>query len=215
MVPGKLSDSLELEPFPLSEPKHDILFSRGFFYTHQKAMETYIEARDFVADTGFTKRREYNLKTLKQTRIDPPLVNLIRDFSRLSYCYTQQCCYGHFVYPSQSDPDYIGPLSSTEDGGQIEYRIAYLALCVENNDNGKRLIGELGKIPELDPMMIQFGSATWFWEQAPNSFILQVEPDRFKDRDTAAIGCEEALQIEKVKKRFFDVLNQTMTSFKP
>ena len=85
----------------------------------------------------------------------------------------------------------------------VEYRIAYIALCVENSTFGKNLIEALKQITIIDPENIQFGSADWFWERQKNTYALQVEPDRFKYEDKMILDRKEALNIEKIRNNFF------------
>lgn len=65
------------------------------------------------------------------------------------------------------------PLSDTVS--EVEYRIAYLALCIENSAPGRMLYDSLQAIPAINPQNIQFGSAHWFWERQVNSYVLQVK----------------------------------------
>ena len=90
----------------------------------------------------------------------------------------------------------------------VEYRIAYVAVCIENSRLGKALLERLGKLPALDPAYIQFGCAEWFWTRQVNSYALQVEPQRFKEKDTCMVEYKEALHLEKIKQSFFIQLKQ-------
>jgi len=97
----------------------------------------------------------------------------------------------------------------------IRYRIAYIALCIEKSSAGAALYKSLEKIQEIDPEYVQFGSADWFWERNPSSFVLQVEPERFKYQDDALLGWQEALHIEKIRSLFFDELRALCDVFEP
>ncbi len=176
-------------------------------------METFIEALDLVANPDFHQQRENSLRTLKDAEIDPPLTNLMNDLSGLTCCFSLQSCYGHFLYPGQSDSHFIGPLPVIGEGVEIEYRIAYLALCIEDSDDGRDLKAQLRQIAQIAPSMIQFGSATWFWDRQINSYALQVEPDRFKDSDKAYIGYKEALEVEVARSQFFGALGRVIENF--
>lgn len=170
-------------------------------------METFAEIKEFLENPHFQEQRQENLKQLANAEIDKPIADLIDRFSILPYCFTLQCCYGHFVYDGQDDPHNLSPLPDTDIIGAVEYRIAYIAFCIENNDSGKKLHKDLHGITAIDPDNIQFCCAEWFWERQVNSFALQVEPGRFKDRDTAMLSYEEALHIEKTRNGFFHMLN--------
>jgi hypothetical protein len=90
----------------------------------------------------------------------------------------------------------------------VQYRIAYLALCLEDSEPGIRLRSLLGRVPEIGTGYIQFGSPKWFWEQCPNSYALQVGPERFCERDVVTIEYQEALRVQSVRDRFFDRLEE-------
>ena len=140
---------------------------------------------------------------LHEGMIDAPIVDLVNALNRLSCCFTLQCCYGHFLYAGQEDPHNLEPLPVTDGIAEVQYRIAYICLCVEDSAAGRALLAALREIPAMDPDNVQLCSADWFWERQVNSYALQVEPDRFKDRDTATLGFAEALQIEKLRNELF------------
>lgn len=168
-------------------------------------METFAAPREFVEDTGYSERRVRTVSALAPDCIDAPIRDLILGFAGLSHCFTLQSCYGHFLYTGQGDPQSVNTLPE-EDIGPVRYRIAYLALCIENGATGGRLRGALQALAEIDPEDVQFGSPGWFWEQHPNSYALQVEPGRFKQEDEAVIGHSEALHIQQVRDEFFEGL---------
>ena len=86
------------------------------------------------------------------------------------------------------------------------YRIAYIALCLENTTSGRAFREALEQIRLIDPENLQFGSPGWFWERYPNSYVLQLEPRRFIDKDAVTVGYFEARQIQKIRDRFFAAL---------
>ncbi len=171
-------------------------------------METFIQLRDLVANPGYRRQREKCLGKLDYRKIDPPLVELIRNMTQLDYCFPMQCCYGHFLYGDQKDQHNIEPLPVSLDVKDVQYRIAYIAFCIEENDSGKDLIEALKAGVSLAPGYIQFGCASWFWERQVNSYALQVEPERFMLQDTAVVDGQEALRIEEIRNRFFPWLEQ-------
>ncbi len=134
--------------------------------------------------------------------IDEPIVKLIRNFAKLPYCYTLQCCYGHFLYAGQENPQNLQQLPGL-DVGKVRYRIAYIALCIENSLSGVAFRRALEQVPAVDPDCIQFGSADWFWGCPLNSYALQVEPARFMRQDEAIIEYQEALHIQGIRNLFF------------
>jgi len=164
--------------------------------------------KEFLRNPQYQKQRQESLSKLDINAIDIPITELIKVFSLLTHCFTLQCCYGHFLYDRQKNPESVDPLPISKNIGNVEYRIAYLALCIQNNDSGKRLFSDLRKIQEIDPDHIQFGCAEWFWRKQVNSFVLQVEPERFKTKDSAVVPYSEALHIEKVRNKFFDAVRK-------
>jgi len=140
--------------------------------------------------------------------IDAHIIELIHAFNRLSYCFTLQCCYGHFLYEGQKDDHNLDPLPITDTIAEVEYRIAYICLCIENSESGRKLLEALSQIPAIDPKNIQLCCAEWFWERQINSYALQVEPERFKHQDKAILNYKEALHIEKIRNGFFVKLQE-------
>ncbi len=86
---------------------------------------------------------------------------------------------------------------------KVEYRIAYIALCIENSASGIGLFQALKEITAIDPQNVQIFCAEWFWKKQLNSYALQVEPERFKRQDKAILDYKEALHIEKIRNEFF------------
>jgi hypothetical protein len=166
-------------------------------------METFTALKDFVDDPDYEKKREKALRELRAATIDEPLRDLIAGFVQLPYCFTLQSCYGHFVYDGRSDQKNLAPLPDEPYAGMVEYRIAYLALCIEHSREGLDLFRDLEAVTEIDPPYIQFGCAEWFWRRQVNSYALQVEPERHRNKDAVFVSMVEARRIEKVRNAFF------------
>ena len=156
----------------------------------------------------YQDQRQTSLTNLSDEMIDAPIIDLIKGFNKLSYCFTMQSCYGHFVYDDQKDPYNFEPLPISEIIDRVEYRIAYICLCIENSDSGRGLLKSLNEITAIDPENIQFCCADWFWNKQVNSYALQVQPDRFKHKDSSILDYREALQIEKIRNEFFIQLRE-------
>lgn len=172
-------------------------------------METFTALKEFVDNPHYHKQRQEYLGKLDISTIDAPIVDIINGLIKLSYCYTLQSCYGHFLYKNQKNPKNTEPLPTSDIVPSVEYRIAYIAMCIQDNDSGRRLFHELSEIPLIDPEYIQFGCAEWFWEREVNSYVLQVEPNRYMTLDkTPPINYEEALHIEKIRDEFFSELSK-------
>ena len=92
----------------------------------------------------------------------------------------------------------------------MEYRIAYIAFCIDNSDSGRRLFDDLKETTALDPENIQFCCAEWFWKKQINSYALQVEPERFKHEDKAILDYKDALKIENIRNKFFVQLKKLL-----
>jgi hypothetical protein len=166
-------------------------------------METFTELKKLVENPHYQEQKHKILSDLTYDTIDMPIVDLIKRFNGLPYCFTLQSCYGHFVYKGQKDIHNLDPLPALDVSAKVEYRIAYVAFCIENSLRGKELLESLGEITDIDPGNVQFCCAEWFWKRQVNSYALQVEPDRFKHKDEALLDCKEALYIEKVREEFF------------
>jgi hypothetical protein len=174
-------------------------------------METFEAARDFVEHASYGRDRDAALRALDPTDIDAPILDIVEAFAGLPHCFTLQCCYGHFVYEGQPDRHSLRALPE-EDVGDVTYGLAYLALCIEASESGRRLRRALEDVTGIDLECVQFGSPTWFWEQYPNSYALQVEPDRFKHQDRATMPHREALRVQRVRDRFFARLRDVVAA---
>ena len=166
-------------------------------------METYTEPKKLVENPHYQAQKRKNLGILSDSMIDEPIIEIVNGFNKLPYCFTLQSCYGHFVYSGQKNSHNLEPLPVTDTIARVEYRIAYIAFCIDNSGSGRGLIESLRKITAIDPKSIQFCCAEWFWKIQVNSYALQVEPDRFKTKDRAVLDYKEALYIEKIRNEFF------------
>jgi len=171
-------------------------------------METFTKIKDFVDNPAFGNQRKKSLKALNIESIDRPIRDIITHFARLSYCFTMQSCFGHFVHKFQKDTFNTEPIAKSDKIFKVEYRIAYIAFCIEKSELGSALFTGLKNIPKLEENYIQFGCAGWFWQRQVNSYALQVEPKRFMDKDKIQLDYHEALYIEKTRNRFFAELRK-------
>jgi len=174
-------------------------------------METFAPPRRLADNPHFESDRKNVLEKFALDEIDAPIRSVVDGFSRLPYCFTLQSCYGHFVYSEARAPDNLEPLPPNYLGAII-YRIAYMALCIQNSSAGNQLLSALAGLPSINPDLIQFGSPRWFWDRHVNSFALQVEPSRFADQDQATIDYAEALQVQKVRDEFYTKLGGLVKS---
>ncbi len=173
-------------------------------------METFTKPRELVKNPHYQDQRQKSLACLSDGMIDVPIIELINAFNKLPYCFTLQSCYGHFICNCQNDAHNLEPLPITDTIARVEYKIAYVCLCIENSDLGRRLLEDLSGITAIDPENIQFCCAEWFWERQVNSYALQVQPDRFKHKDRAILDYGEALNIEKIRNDFFVQLQELL-----
>jgi hypothetical protein len=170
-------------------------------------LETYVAAKNLVHNPHFSEQRQKALIDLDRASIDEPISDLITRLANLPYCFTLQSCYGHFLLDDQSDPHNVERLPTLNHPINVEYRIAYLAVCVKENQSGRLLIKDLSKLCLREPQNIQYGSAEWFWERQINSYVVQVEPERHQTKDRCVISYQEALHLERVRDRFFNELD--------
>jgi hypothetical protein len=166
-------------------------------------LETFIEPKELAENPHYPVQRQECLCNLTDDMIDEPIIDLINGLNKLPYCFTLQSCYGHFVCSGQKQLHHLEPLPGKETITHVEYRIAYIAFCIENSSSGRELLETLKEITAIDPENVQFCCAEWFWERQVNSYALQVEPDRFKRKDTAMLDYREALYIETLRNTFF------------
>jgi hypothetical protein len=173
-------------------------------------VETFTEPKELVENPHYEEQRQRSLAELMDVVIDVPIVEHINLFNKLPYCFTLQSCYGHFLYAGQKNPHNLYPLPVTDTITIVEYRIAYVAFCIEKSDSGRRLFDALKEISAIDHENVQFCSADWFWERQINSYALQIEPYRFKHEDKAILGYNEALKIERIRNEFFVQLKELL-----
>jgi hypothetical protein len=174
-------------------------------------METFTEPRALVANARYAEERRAALDGLDLTAVDAPIADIVEAFELLPYCFTLQCCYGHFVTAPGQDEHSLAAIP-VGHSGSVRYRIAYLAFCVENGAPGRALLDRLSRIPAVDPAYIQFGSAGWFWDQWVNSYVLQVEPFAHRVKDQAALAAGEAVHTQRVRDAFFTELRRVPSS---
>jgi len=162
-------------------------------------METFIPLKPLVDNREFPAQRARAIAELESAAIDAPIVGLVSGLNSLPYCFTIQSCCGHFLYGEHLDPRNTERLPPSENSDTVEYRIAYVALCVDNCGRGESFLRDLQAVTCIDPDYVQFGCATWFWGRQVNSYALQVEPDRFKTKDSVCVDYQEALHLQSVR----------------
>lgn len=168
-------------------------------------METFGKPREFVKDGEYIYARQRAIAELNLGDIDSPIRDIIHGFARLPHCFTLQCCYGHFICDDRQDRDSLEVIP-TGYVKTVRYRIAYMAVCLENSKRGRKLWKTLAAVTGIEPEFIQFGSAAWFWQQWPNSFALQVEPSTSMCKDEVVLASREARYIQELRGRFFEAL---------
>ena len=125
-------------------------------------METFTKTKDFVFNAQFEDQRLLSLQVLRLNSIDPPIRDIVSGFAQLPFCFTLQSCYGHFLFKNQRGKKNINRLPEKTDARAIEYRIAYLAICIQDSVQGRNLLNNLAQLVNIDPQYIQFGCADWF-----------------------------------------------------
>ena len=109
-------------------------------------METYTQPKELKENPRYQDQRQQCLASLSDEMIDAPIIDLINNFNILPYCFTVQCCYGHFLYDHQQDQYNYEPLPSSDKIDRVKYKIAYICLCIDNNDSGRGLLKVLNEI---------------------------------------------------------------------
>ncbi len=176
-------------------------------------MKTFSKAKALRTNPHFKAHKQRWLARLTDTVIDKPIVAIIKDLNKRADCFTLQSCYGHFIYPGQTDRYNFDSWPVTENIAQVSYRIAYLAVCIANCGTGRDFLDRLKSTTAIDPQNIQFGCADWFWQQQINSYVLQVLPERYQHQDQVQLDYREALEIEKLRNRFFEYLRSILADF--
>ena len=182
-------------------------------------MKTFTDPKPFVSHPEYEKDRASTLLELDHIirigGIDPPLVPLLQECALLSHFFTIQSCYGHFVHENEPDIKNTSKLSLYRgDVERVEYRLAYIAFCIRDCVEGHIFFQDIQKIPAIDPLYIQFGSAIWFRDRLANTYVIQVEPDRSMYEDSVFVDFDEGLHLEKVRDRFFNEMRKIIECHK-
>jgi hypothetical protein len=172
-------------------------------------VETFTEPRALVRNRDFASDRQEALAALDLAAVDPPIVDVVEAFRPLTWCFTLQACFGHFLTAASQDDHTLDPVPP-DHTGTVRYRIAYVAFCIEDSERGRAFLERLSRVPEIDPAYVQFGSADWFWDQWRNSYTLQVEPAAHRFKDQAVLTAGEALRTQRVRDRFFEELRRLL-----
>lgn len=176
-------------------------------------LETFTAAKPLINNANFAIQRQAALSSLDIHAIDEPIRDVIKALNRVSFCFTIQSCFGHFVFGKRTDPRNLELLPQRKVPDSIEYRIAYVALCVHKSAPAARFLNELSDIQKINPQYIQYGCAHWFWERHVNSYVIQVEPERHSDKDSIRINYREAKHIEELKRDVFIHIHSLTESY--
>jgi hypothetical protein len=178
-------------------------------------METFAPPREFVTHARYARDRQTALSRLELADIDVPIVDIVESFVALPHCFTLSCCHGHCICSPDQDQRSLDPIPP-HHAGPVRYRIAYLALCIENSGAGLTLRESLARVPAIDPDNVQFGSPSWFCRRWPrhNVYALQVEPARFMDQDEAVLETAEALHVQRTRDLFFRELRTLLAALR-
>lgn len=159
-----------------------------------------------VANPEFAAQRVAALAGLDLATLDTPIKELIAGLSQAPHCFTMQSCWGHFVLTDHVDDQDFDPPQHLDSAVHVDYRIAYVALCIDNNPTGAALLDDLQGLVSLDPAYVQFGSAEWFWQQQVNTYQVQVEPERHQYKDRVQVAMDEARHLARVRDRLYKEL---------
>nr|WP_321257385.1 hypothetical protein [uncultured Pseudodesulfovibrio sp.] len=172
-------------------------------------METFIPSVPLQNTSNFTQAKAQALKNLDTIPIDMPIKDIVISINKLPYCYTIQCCWGHFVNSKQPDKNNLEVVKKNDIDEKFEYRIAYLALSLENTSAGTFFLDDMKKIPSIvNSNYVQFGCAQWFLQRHINSYVLQVQPSDRAHIDSMTVPQKEALLIQSTRNVFWDTIRQ-------
>lgn len=177
-------------------------------------METFIGHKEFEPNPRYAQDRQNTLAALNLGTIDEPIVDIVTALAKLSYCFPLQSCYGHFICTPEQDIHTLDLISAGHTG-TVRYRIAYIALCIENSIQGRQLRERLSEIPIINPEFIQFGCAEWFWEQFLNTYVLQVAPESHREDDQIWLDGREASKVQIARSMFFKALRALVEESRP
>ncbi len=176
-------------------------------------MQTYTKTRPIEDNPDFEAQRDAAREALDLSTVDEPMVRLIQDLNRLPHVFTQQCCFGHFVGDGETDTSTLAP-PPPMGKKPMEYRLAYLAFCVSDDDRGRAFLERVRDLRDLDPKYIQVCSADWFWDQQVNSFAIQVSPKRMRKLDSMTLDGKEIRHVSHVRtqlwRRFSDAVKKEL-----
>ncbi|MFO7595474.1 MAG: hypothetical protein R6W92_03910 [Desulfocurvibacter africanus] len=175
-------------------------------------MQTFVAEKAMVPDSGFPERKKSAMRDVRDAPIDAPILDIVHGLCSFPWCYTLQSCFGHFVGDTQDDPHSLRTLSTASPSTSYLYRIAYVAVCLDECAAGRDLLARLRRIPDMDPDHVQFGCAEWFWERQVNSFVLQVQPRDRLHLDSMPVSHDEALRIQTARDRFFSSLRLLLSA---
>lgn len=155
----------------------------------------------------FADQRRAALKSFARADIDPPIREVMQAVNRLPWCFSLQCCWGHFVTAQNPDQHNLARLTPDTPDQTCHYRISYLALCLDTGPDARDMLEEMRAVPDaLGPDLAQFGCAEWFWKQWVNSYVLQVQPRAMAHLDSMDLGLEQALQVQEARDRFWPMI---------
>lgn len=159
-------------------------------------MRTFDTAPPLESDLAFSINRSQSLHLLDLSVIDIPIVDTVYKYSKLECCYPVQSCWGHFDH-AYSFWGRGAAVNCLNRGQTMRYRIAYLALCLDDSEHGAFLLELLRQVPQCVGGSVQFGSAKWFRELHNNIYVVQTAPPHCIYLDSCYIDKKEAQYIHK------------------
>ena len=167
-------------------------------------MQTFTEPRQLETNPDFAAQREHALAHLDLEALDCPLVDLVQRISAVPWCFPVESCCGHYVIMDGENRrvyDQLPPLGG--GANRVLYRVAYLALCVDDSPAGLDLLRDLRAVPSIAPEQVQFGCVDRFWDRQVNSFVLQVVPWAHRFVDDVLLSPAAAAEVEEARSWFF------------
>ncbi len=167
-------------------------------------MQAFAEPRGLESNAGFTAQREHALAHLSLEGLDCPLVDLVQRLTAVPWCFPVESCCGHFVILDGDHRrvlDRLPPLGASAK--RVLYRVAYVALCIDDDPAGRELLRDLQAVPSIAPEQIQFGCVDHLWRRQVNTFVLQVVPWAHRFVDDVILSPAEARDVDEARSWYF------------
>jgi hypothetical protein len=171
-------------------------------------VQAFTEPRIPEPNQDFARQREEALVRLDLEGLDCPLRDLVSRLAEMPCCFPVESCCGHYAILDGGRRrvfDSLPPLNGSTTS--VLYRVAHVALCLDDSPSGRDLLRELRAVPAIAPERVQFGCVDHLWERQINTFVLQVVPWPHRFVDDVLLLPAEATEVEEARRWFFNRLD--------